>query len=606
MGAICAVLGEPGDPELAERLDRMLARSPYRGEAQRHIEGGLAIGIQTLGWDASLHSAGNWLVAFHGYIGNWDELAPAHSLDLPADADNAHRIVIAYEALGDDLFVKLRGEFALLILDRRRHELVAVRDILGSRPLFTTHSSGRTYLASEIRQILSGAELSPRLNLDIMLDHLIRHPRPTVATLYQDVSRILPAEVHKASIPGTCPFTRRPYWTPPHEGHNPVETVGEAAEQLREILMRAVSRSLPNRPFTATLTGGVDSNAVWAVIREMARYGDRRAQSGRPISLVFPGDGYDESDVIRASLDGHGMDGIVIDASGRAVLDSIINGARSIDAPLGWALDEYQVASEASVHDGRHIMLTGYGGDEWLWMDTRYLFDLLRHGHGVRFVSEILRLGSTTRRRAGLLWSGAIRPTLGTVSRMVGRAPQPPRWIRPEWRKEARLRLRSQHGARDAGPAARAREIRLYFLDLWRGGSFGELDEQASAFFGVEDRSPLNDLDVIEFGFGTRQRLFTSGHRYKHLFRLAVDDLIPQTVRDSFSKAGFTTERFSAGRELGESEDFSVWVLVESGLLDAQEVDRLVHTAKLGHESLYERILYLVECEYFARYLSER
>ncbi len=31
MGAILAILGEAGDPELAERLQRMLARSPHRG-----------------------------------------------------------------------------------------------------------------------------------------------------------------------------------------------------------------------------------------------------------------------------------------------------------------------------------------------------------------------------------------------------------------------------------------------------------------------------------------------------------------------------------------------------------------------------------------------
>ena len=63
MGSIVAILGEAGDPELDERLQRMLERSPYRGEPEFLVEGPLAIGIQSMGWDASLHSAGNWLVA---------------------------------------------------------------------------------------------------------------------------------------------------------------------------------------------------------------------------------------------------------------------------------------------------------------------------------------------------------------------------------------------------------------------------------------------------------------------------------------------------------------------------------------------------------------
>ena len=75
MGAILAILGEAGDPDLAERLQRMIARSPCRGKPEFLIEGPLAIGIQSMGWDASLTDDGNWLVAFHGYIGNWTELA---------------------------------------------------------------------------------------------------------------------------------------------------------------------------------------------------------------------------------------------------------------------------------------------------------------------------------------------------------------------------------------------------------------------------------------------------------------------------------------------------------------------------------------------------
>ena len=98
-------------PEIPERLERMLARSPYRGAPERHFEGGLAIAVQTRGWDASLATVGNWTVAMHGVIGNWSELAPAHGWDFPKNASSATKLAIAYEHLGNDLFAKLRGEF---------------------------------------------------------------------------------------------------------------------------------------------------------------------------------------------------------------------------------------------------------------------------------------------------------------------------------------------------------------------------------------------------------------------------------------------------------------------------------------------------------------
>ena len=142
MGAILAILGEAGDPELGGRLQRMIECSPYRGEPEFLIEGPLAIGIQSMGWDASLHLGGNWLVAFHGYIGNWGELAPLHGWNFPEDANNAHKIAIAYEVLGNALFSKLRGEWAVMILDRRRGELLAARDVVGCRPMFRSENGG--------------------------------------------------------------------------------------------------------------------------------------------------------------------------------------------------------------------------------------------------------------------------------------------------------------------------------------------------------------------------------------------------------------------------------------------------------------------------------
>jgi len=602
MGGICAVLGEPGDPELSVRLDRMLARSPYRGEAQRHLEGGLAIGIQSMGWDASLHSAGNWLVAFHGYIGNWDELAPAHGLDLPSDADNTHRIAIAYEALGDDLFVRLRGEFAIVILDRRSHQLIAVRDILGCRPLFTAEGAGRTYLASEIRQVITGAQISPRLNHDVMLDRLIRRPREISDTLYDGVSRLLAATIARFRPADWSPISGRLYWQPPAEGHNPVASEAEAANALRNILIRAVSRCLPSQPFTATLSGGVDSNAVWALIRELDRLGDPRASNGRPISLLYPGEGMDESETIRTALDAHGLDGILASASNRDVLASIISGVHTVDHPVGWALPEYRIADEAAVADGRLVMLSGLGGDEWLTGGTQYLADLAQRGRAVRLTREILRLRSSGSDRVELAWRRAIRPAVAKALRFVRGAPQPPAWIADPWRSEAKNRITTPLEK----PAPASRTALLDALVLWRGGAYGEMDEQAAAVFGVENRAPLNDLDLIEFAFGTRPWILAGGNRRKHLFRRAVGESIPRPVRDRLGKTDFAAERIVAGRELAETEIIKEWALVRCGILDAQEVDRVVHTAKLGTEHLYGCFLFLVENEYFARYMGTK
>ena len=101
MGAILAILGDTTDPELARRLEDMIARSPHRGTPKRHVENGFALATISLGWDSSLAAVGDRVTAFHGWIGNWPELASEHGLQWTADDSDAAKMAVAYEALGE-------------------------------------------------------------------------------------------------------------------------------------------------------------------------------------------------------------------------------------------------------------------------------------------------------------------------------------------------------------------------------------------------------------------------------------------------------------------------------------------------------------------------
>ena len=124
MGAILAILGQGGDPELGVRLQRMSVRSPYRGRSETLIDGPLALGIQVRGSDSSLVDVGNWIVAFHGFVGNWRGVAAERGWQIEEEATDAAKIAIGFEDLEERLFAKLRGEWAALIWDRQRQTIV--------------------------------------------------------------------------------------------------------------------------------------------------------------------------------------------------------------------------------------------------------------------------------------------------------------------------------------------------------------------------------------------------------------------------------------------------------------------------------------------------
>jgi asparagine synthase (glutamine-hydrolysing) len=601
MGGLCAVLGEPGDPALAERLDRMLARSPYRGESVRHLEGGLAVGVQSLGWDASLHSSGNWLVAFHGWIGNWHELAPAHGLDLPDDASNALRTAIAYETLGDDLFAGLRGEFALLLVDRHRSELLAVRDVVGTRPVFHTVADGRRYLASEIRQVLAGSDAPARIDEGTVLDRLLQLHRVVDNTFYRGVRRTLPATVRRFALLNTGPGECSPYWRPPVH-HAVWGTVEDAAAELRTRLERAVRRALPGQPFGVTLSGGVDGTAVWALAIAVE---PGVPTLGRPVSLVFPGRSYDESDLIRASLEGFGADGLLIDADGELV-DHLNSATELVDGLIGGWIHQTATLFKAVADDGRRVLLASDGGDEWLTGSADYLEDLASSGRLLRLASEIRRVAPRAADTGRLLWRRAAKPLVRRILSLDRRRSCFPSWLGRSWRAEARARLTEPDHPFDEAEPSSARSARLYYLRLWQSGSITEVDEQCAARFGIEQRYPLMDTDLIEFGFITEPSLLVAGQRHKHLFRRSVEELFPTTVRDRFRKSSHLELAVRSGRRAADSERPEDWRLAELGLLDVQSVDNLVRSARLKGESAYAQFYKLVELERFVASLERR
>jgi len=547
MGAILAILSEAGDPELAERLQRMLARSPYRGEPEILVEGPLAIGIQSMGWDASLADDGNWLVAFHGYIGNWAELAAERGFRFPDGASNADRITASFEDLGDRLFAKLRGEWAVLIWDRREQALLAARDLIGCRPLFRQTFGGRAYFATEVRQVLAGSGAAPEIDLETFRRFLHIEPnrdRSSVRGVRQVPAGGLWDCDADRDAPRTEPFFRfGAEW--PELGRVGLD---EAAEVVRDRLETAVARASAARPMGVALSGGLDSSTVWGILSNLgtSETAETAGLDIAALSLRYPGRDYDEGDYMEAVFTDRPGAVIGIRMLPAMVRPGLEEAAVRADTPyLANIIAQLELARAAGA-DGRTIILTGHGADCAFQGDLRDLEHAVLRGRepaaawwAVRLVVGQRMLGSAGRRLIRLL----ARRSPAALSPSEQDSGQP---ASGGLSTEA---LALWGGAGEALSEA-GRQSMLEDHAIEQAGVCVTPWEQVSAAFGVEVRHPLLDLDLLEAAFSVSQKLHLARGFRKGLLRVAAAPYLPEKVRSrrgKMSLSDFVVEGLSAG-----------------------------------------------------------
>lgn len=566
MGAILAVFGEAGDPELPVRLERMIARSPYRGRGERLLAGGVALAVQSLGSDAALGEAGPYVVAFHGWVANWDELERSSRLEPRGATSDAARLAVAFEALGEGVFARLRGEFAVLILDRRTGVVRAARDVYGVRPLFFHQHAGRTYVASELNQALAGSGVAARLDETFLASALVMRYGGGEDTIDAGVRRVVPGHVYTFTATNAAEAPRRTaYWLPPPEDRDRGAEVPALAEELRFVLDRAVARTLAAKPGAVTLSGGMDSTTIWALARQRARKGDARAGLVAAVSLLFPGFECDESHFIREILALTGGEAISVDAAAVEPLAAIEKLIGVVEEPFVPTLYHGQLIADAARNAGRGVVYYGFGGDEWLTGSAHYLGDELSRGHLIRALTDARTLLHGTRRER---LRKLARFTVIPVSGLPWRRYRAPAWLHPS-RYAALLSLPPETARSRAGKALQRT------LATHRAASYVGNAELVAARAGVEIRCPLHDLDLIEFAFRTPGRAFMEGRRAKHLLRAAMKDLLPASVVERPDKPEFSGPIRRWVSSFARREEARSWSLVARNIVVAEAVERI-------------------------------
>jgi asparagine synthase (glutamine-hydrolysing) len=303
------------------------------------------------------NDAGDIWIVYNGEVYDW--AADAQTLKAAGRVfrtrSDTEYLLHGYEHWGIDFVQRLRGMFALGILDLRQRALWLVRDRLGLKPVVYAHRRDGFAFASTVRALLPWLPRDARTFAAEGIDAYLAHRTiPAPRTVLEGVARLPPAHWLRYDL-ARGEVEQREYWHPEPSPEPWLATLDDA------IRMRTVA----DRPLGVFLSSGVDSSAIAC---RLAHMGFNRMQS---FTAAFPGTPYDESPLARASAERLGFPNLSIDIPA-GIAGDFARVVADLDEPFGdpSSLPTWYLARETTRHV--KVVLGGDGGDELFGGYKRY------------------------------------------------------------------------------------------------------------------------------------------------------------------------------------------------------------------------------------------
>jgi asparagine synthase (glutamine-hydrolysing) len=214
-------------------------------------------------------------VVLDGEIFNYDELKVMLSERGHRFRTKSSEELLAhlYEEFGPDCALQLNGLYAFAVWDQVRHRLVLVRDRVGVKPLHYAVDSrkGELIFASEIKAILQGGEIQPKVNICALRDYLSYWFVPAPETMFDGIMK-LPAGHYLVFDGRNSDLVE--YWdlnSLNSQGMNVRREYSRLDYLLRQSVRRRISDQEPVGVF---LSGGIDSSIIAGLASQLVG-GDR-------------------------------------------------------------------------------------------------------------------------------------------------------------------------------------------------------------------------------------------------------------------------------------------------------------------------------------------
>jgi asparagine synthase (glutamine-hydrolysing) len=593
MCGICGGIG-PNAPT-PKLIETQLQSLEHRGPDDRGIYSaqGISLGMCRLaivevsdGKQPAKDANQRVFLVFNGEIYNFRELRKELIQDgVRFDSSSESEVLIQlYLKHGIRFVDRLNGMFAIALYDKRSGTLSLIRDRIGKKPLWYAFMPDRTLLfASEVKallKVLPSKTLRKGTISDVMQFGFINSPHSS----YNEINQVEPGAIltwNNGALQSDI------YWEPNFQ-EIPNLDFAEALETTKKLISRSVARRLiSERPIGAFLSGGYDSTVVAAYMATLY------PGIVKTFSIGFEHDAFNESHHARSVAKYLGTEHheLIVRPDPSLLVERL---STVLDQPLA---DPSIIPSYLLSEFARNsvvVALGGDGGDEVFAGYDRYLAaPILQKFNSLLFLAKypvkfliqmdignsrkLSRIESQMSRKSDLASRYQSIMSSGSSSELHSILD-----------KQFHGNLSHPEFENDFNSGSSSNLNRMLRADLERylPGDLLPKADFASMSNSLELRSPLLDIEVVEWGLTLPKEFKISGFETKHILKEVARSLVPREIIDR-PKMGFGIPRAQWLRS--EMKELSWDILTDQtarsrGWFNATEVNLLLKQHSAGRD----------------------
>ena len=576
-------------------LDAQLKSIEHRGpdDSGTYLNNGIGLGMCRLaiveiaaGKQPASDAAEHIHIVWNGEIYNYRELrAELKGRGVHCrDSSESEVVINLYLEFGLDFITKLNGMFAIAIHDARDNSLHLIRDRMGKKPLWISQlKDGTLFFASEVRALMLARPdrtLRTEMIAEVMQYGYINSPN----SAFNELNQVPPASVTTWSNSKT---TTASYWNADFDTKIDIP-YEDALEVTKELIEAAVSRRLiSERPLGSFLSGGYDSTVVTAYMAKLMK------EKVQTYSIGFQSKVFNEAHHAKqvANFLGTNHHEEILSPDSALVIEKI---SQVLDQPFADSsiVPTYLLAKFA--RENLIVALGGDGGDEVFGGYDRYLATPV-----MQKLNPFLGLA-----RAGLKLAG--KKSIGGSRKInrVGSQLSPKASLAARYSSILSL-TQPQELFALINPNIYSNKAETTYINQFEAGNLFSLDRMVRSDFSaylpgdllikvdiatmansLELRSPLLDVNVVEWGVSLPRKYKIKGLETKHILKDVARSLVPSELIDR-PKMGFGIPRaewLRTGMKEMLADTLTDSTATQRGWFESSEVKRLIDIHMAGED----------------------